>query len=62
MSAEAEEYYRDVFSRVYASDEWQEYMKKKSLYGGFLTGAELKEYWAREKTIHEAMLKDIGEI
>ena len=62
MSAEAEEYYRDVFSTVYASDEWQEYMKKKSLYGGFLTGAELKEYWAREKTIHEAMLKEIGEI
>lgn len=62
MSAEAEEFYREVFSKVYASDEWQEYMHKKSLYGGFLTGAELKDYWAREKAIHATMLKEIGEI
>ncbi len=62
MSAEAEEFYREVFSKVYASDEWQEYMHKKSLYGGFLTGAELEDYWAREKAIHATMLKDIGEI
>ena len=62
MSAEAEAFYRSVFAQVYASDEWQDYMRKKSLYGGFLTGARLKEYWAREKAIHETMLKEIGEI
>ena len=62
MSAEAQEYYRDVFSKVYATDEWQEYMQKKSLYGDFLTGAELKDYFAREKAVHEAMLKQVGEI
>ena len=62
MSDEAQAYYRDVFQKVYNSDEWQEYMKKKSLRGEFLTGNELKEYWAREQAVHETMLKEIGEI
>lgn len=62
MSPEAQAYYRGVFAAVYASDEWQGYMKSKSLYGGMLTGARLQEYWAREKAIHEVMLKEIGEI
>ena len=62
MSAEAEAYYRRVFAQVYASDEWQEYMAKKSLLGGFLTGGALKDYWKRERDIHEVILRDIGEI
>jgi len=62
MSKEAETYYRNVFAQVYASDEWQSYMTKKSLRGGFLTGKALKSYWAKEKAIHKVMLKDIGEI
>ena len=62
MSDEAAAYYRDVFARVYATDEWQAYMTKKSLMGGFLTGPKLKAYWAREKAVHEVILKDIGEI
>ena len=62
MSAEAEEYYRNVFQQVFDSEEWQTYRKKKSLYGDFLTGQALKDYWAREKDIHEVMLKEIGEI
>jgi len=62
MSKEAESFYRNVFAQVYASDEWQKYMAKKSLYGGFLTGKALKRYWVKEKAIHKVMLKDIGEI
>ena len=62
MSAEAEEYYRNVFKQVFDSEEWQTYRKKKSLYGDFMTGQELADYWAREKAIHEVMLKEIGEI
>ncbi len=62
MSEEAETFYRNVFAQVYASDEWQGYMAKKSLLGGFLTGASLKSYWTRERAIHETILKDIGEI
>ncbi len=60
MSKGAEAYYREVFARVYATDKWQSYMKKKSLYGGFLTGKALKDYWATEKKIHEAMLRKMG--
>ena len=62
MSAEAEEYYRNVFQQVFDSEEWQTYRQKKSLYGDFLTGQALKDYWAREKEIHQVMLKEIGEI
>ncbi len=62
MSKEAEAYYRDVFKKVYQTEEWQGYMKKKSLQGEFLTGGDLKAYWGREKDNHQKMLKDIGEI
>ena len=62
MSAEAASYYRNVFAQVYASDEWQEYMAKKSLLGGFLTGDSLLSYWQRERDIHEVILRNIGEI
>ncbi len=62
MSKEAQAYYRDVFARVYVSDEWQKYMKKKSLQGGLLTGDALRAYWKREQANHKVMLKKIGEI
>ena len=62
MSGEAAEYYRNVFKQVFDSEDWQTYRKKKSLYGDFMTGQELADYWAGEKAIHEQMLKDIGEI
>ncbi|MFQ5681896.1 MAG: Bug family tripartite tricarboxylate transporter substrate binding protein [Candidatus Binatia bacterium] len=62
MSKGAEKFYRGLFKKVYASAEWQKYMKKKSLQGEFLTGKALKKYWAREKKNHRKMLKNIGEI
>ncbi|MFP6730289.1 MAG: tripartite tricarboxylate transporter substrate-binding protein [Alphaproteobacteria bacterium] len=62
MSDEAQAYYRNVFAQVYASDDWQAYMAKKSLLGGFLTGGALKAYWARERAVHEVILRGIGEI
>ena len=62
MSKDAQAFYRNVFAQVYASDEWQTYMEKKSLQGGFLTGTALKQYWAEEKKIHGEMLRKIGEI
>ncbi len=62
MSDEAAAYYQDLFSKVFQTDEWQEYRTKKSLYGDFLTGDALKDYWLTERSIHEGMLKEIGEI
>jgi len=62
MSKEAAEYYRGVFKKVYDSKEWQDYMKKKSLQGAFMTGDELAAYWKKELDVHKKMLKQIGEI
>jgi len=62
MSAEAEEYFRGVFQKVYDSKEWQDYMKKKALQGEFLSGSGLVEYWKVNNERHRMMLKQIGEI
>ncbi|NKB60746.1 MAG: tripartite tricarboxylate transporter substrate binding protein [Gammaproteobacteria bacterium] len=62
MSDEAQAYYSEVFRKVYDSEEWQQYMKKKSLRGEFISGDDLKAYWQREAGVHHTMLKEIGEI
>jgi tripartite-type tricarboxylate transporter receptor subunit TctC len=62
MSSEARDYYQQLFKKVYDSAEWQEYKSKKSLLGDFMTGKDLEAYWAKERAIHEQILKDIGEI
>jgi len=62
MSAEATAYYVDVFTKVYNSEEWQEYKKKKSLLGDFITGDELVAYWKVGLANHKKLLTEIGEI
>ena len=62
MSDDAAEFYRGVFTKVYASDEWQKYMKDKSLQGDFMTGSDLQAYWDRENNNHKGLLSKIGEI
>jgi len=62
MSAEAAAYYQDLFRKVYDSEEWQAYKKKKSLLGDFLTGGALMDYWKKERDIHREILKNIGEL
>ena len=62
MSAEAAAYYQDLFQKVYDSAEWQEYKKKKSLLGDFLTGDALMAYWKKQRAVHKVILTDIGEI
>ena len=62
MSKEAATYYRQLFAQIYGSDEWQGYMTKKSLQGGFLTGNELMKYWLREKAVQKTMLQKMGAI
>jgi putative tricarboxylic transport membrane protein len=60
MSKEAATYYRQLFARIYGSDEWQGYMTSKSLQGGYLTGKFLMDYWLREKAVHKVMLQKMG--
>jgi len=62
MSKGAKAYYQGLFKKVFDSKEWQGYMKKKSLQGGFLTGDALMEYWIREKAVQKAILKKMGAI
>ena len=62
MSADAKSYYQGLFALVYASKEWQGYMTKKSLQGGFLTGDALMSYWMREKEVQRGILKKMGAI
>ena len=62
MSADAKSYYQRLFALVYVSTEWQGYMKKKSLQGGFLTGDALMSYWMREKAVQKGILQKMGAI
>jgi tripartite-type tricarboxylate transporter receptor subunit TctC len=62
MSSDAYEFYRGVFQKVYDSEEWQAYMKKKSLLGEFITGDDLKDYWKVNNETHRKMLTEIGQI
>ena len=62
MSADAEAYYVDLFTRVFNSAEWQTYRTKKSLQGDLLTGPKLMDYWKREREIHKNMLIKMGAI
>ncbi len=62
MSKEAATYYRQLFAQIYGSDEWQKYMTKKSLQGGYITGNILMRYWLKEKAIHKVMLQKMGAI
>lgn len=60
MSAEAAAYYQNLFKKVFASQEWQDYRKKQSLGGDFLTGNGLKAYWLKERDNHKNMLMKMG--
>ena len=62
MSAVAKSYYQRLFALVYVSTEWQGYMKKKSLQGGFLTGDALMSYWMRERAVQKGILLKMGAI
>lgn len=60
MSDEAKAYYHDLFTKVFNSEKWQSYRKKKALQGEALSGDALMAYWKKERDIHEAMLKKMG--
>jgi tripartite-type tricarboxylate transporter receptor subunit TctC len=51
-----------VFEKVYKSDEWQDYMKKKGMVPGWLTGPELTSYFVTELDAHRTLLRNAGEI
>ncbi|MEO0342472.1 MAG: tripartite tricarboxylate transporter substrate binding protein [Pseudomonadota bacterium] len=62
MPAEAVAYYTELFSRLNASAEWQEYTSSKALLPDFLTGDDLQNYFLEERELHRQILTDTGEI
>jgi len=62
MSAEAQAYYKDLFTKVFNSEGWQDYRTKKKLRGDALSGDDLMAYWKEQRDIHKTMLTEMGEI
>jgi len=62
IDKDVQDYYVSVFDKVYQSTEWQEYLDKKGLIPGWLTGDALTEYFIAEREAHRQMLKAAGEI
>jgi tripartite-type tricarboxylate transporter receptor subunit TctC len=62
IDAEVQAFYVGVFDKVYKSAEWQEYLNKKGLIPGWLTGQALTDYFIAEREAHRALLKAAGEI
>ena len=62
IDREVQAYFVDVFSKVYKSKEWQNYLLKKGMIPGWLTGAKLTRYFVAERAAHRKLLKSMGEI
>ncbi len=62
MSSDAAAFYQGLFKKVYDSEEWQNYRKKKSLQGSYLSSYALSAYWGKEREIHRGILQKMGAI
>jgi tripartite-type tricarboxylate transporter receptor subunit TctC len=62
MPKAARDFYVDVFAKVYKAKVWTEYMDKKGLVPGWLTGNKLQSYFVAERAKHAKLLKELGEI
>ena len=62
MPKEAQDYYTELFQKVYETKDWQEYLSKKGLMPGWLTGDKLTAYFLKEREAHRSLLKAMGEI
>jgi tripartite-type tricarboxylate transporter receptor subunit TctC len=61
MSDEAAAFYQDLFTKIYNSQEWQDYMKSESLEPLELDPAKQKEYWTTQVDRHKELFKEMGE-
>ncbi len=52
MAPPAVAYYQNLFRSLFDSAEWQQYRARNSLQGAFLTGADLRAYWVKEREKH----------
>ncbi|MEZ5777112.1 MAG: tripartite tricarboxylate transporter substrate binding protein [Paracoccaceae bacterium] len=61
QSAEAAEYYQNLFKTIYESEEWQGYMETESLSPLWMTPEEQHAYWDTQITRHKELLAEMGE-
>jgi tripartite-type tricarboxylate transporter receptor subunit TctC len=52
MTSPARAFYDQMFRRLFASPEWQDYRAKNSLSGELLAGPTLMTYWLGEREKH----------
>ena len=62
IDKDVQAFYVGVFDKVYKSDEWQDYMEKKGLIPGWLTGDALTAYFLEGREVHKQLLKALGEL
>ncbi len=62
IDKEVQAYYVGLFSKVYNSKPWQDYLSKKGLLPGWLTGDKPTSYFVKERAAHRELLKSLGEI
>ena len=62
IDKDVQAFYVGVFDKVYKSDDWQGYIKKKGLIPGWLTGKALTDYFIEEREAHRQLLMEAGEI
>ncbi len=60
MSEEAAEYYQNLFTEIYNSDEWQGYLAAEAMSPLWMNAEEQREYWALQVEVHTQLLADIG--
>ena len=54
------EYYIDLFKKVRATPEWQDFMKSGAFNTTFLTGADYAKWVEAEEKRHQTLMKDAG--
>jgi tripartite-type tricarboxylate transporter receptor subunit TctC len=61
MSEEAAEFYRNVFTQVYESEEWQGYMASESLSPLWMDADQQRAYWTTQVETHRELLAALGQ-
>ena len=61
MSEDAAEYYRNMFTQIYETQAWQDYLESESLSPLWMNADEQREYWTMQVANHEDLLKKLGE-
>jgi len=61
MSDDAAAYYRGLFTQVYETQAWQDYLESESLSPLWMNAEEQRDYWKMQVANHEELLEKLGE-